>query len=62
MQNFKGSNPNGNKAEVRQSENPWNTGYSVFTWRDNGSGVLLWREKHELSWEAAFTIASDWLK
>ena len=61
MQNFKGSNPNGNKAEIRQSDSPYETGYSVFTWRDDGSGVILWKEKHELTWNEAFCIASEWI-
>jgi len=62
MQNFTGSNPNGNKAKLRQSESPWEKGYSVFTWHDDGTGVIMWREQHEMSWDAAFAVASDWLK
>ena len=62
MQNFTGSNPNGKKAEIRQSESPYETGYSVFTWHDDGSGVILWREQHELVWDSAYNIATDWLK
>lgn len=58
MKNFTGSNPNGYKAEIQTAPD----GFSVFTWRDNGSGVILWREKHNLSWATAFTIATDWIK
>jgi hypothetical protein len=59
--NFTASNPNGNKAQIRKSEEPWDKGYSVFTWKDSGSGVILWREKHELPWDMAFQIATDWV-
>ena len=58
---FRGSNPAGYRAEIRETE----YGYSVFTWHDKGGksgGVILWREKHALTWENAFSIASDWLK
>ena len=61
MQNFTGSNPNGRKAEIRQSESPWGNGYSVFTWHDDGTGVIMCGEQHEMSWDAAFAVASDWL-
>ena len=59
--NFKGSSPNGRKAEIRKSENPYETGFSVFTWHDSGNGVILWRENHEIEWSEAFRIASEWL-
>lgn len=61
MLNFKGYSPSGFKAEIRQSETPYEIGFSVFTWKDDGSGVILWREKHELCWEDAFKIATDWI-
>lgn len=61
MLNLTASNPNGRKAEIRQSEEPYNVGYSVFTWHDCGNGVLLWREKHELTWDNAYTIVMNWL-
>lgn len=61
MLNFTGSTPSGLKAEIRQSESPYDIGYSVFTWRDDGNGVILWREEHELTWEAAYTRALNWL-
>ena len=62
MLNFSGSSPSGFKAQIRKSEDPYEFGFSVFTWKDDGSGVILWREKHELSWEDAYRVASDWLK
>lgn len=61
MLNFTGSNPQGFKAQVRHSEMPYDTGYSVFTWRDDGTGVILWREQHELAWNDAYSIAQEWL-
>ena len=60
--NFKGSNPGGFRAEIRKSSDPYDHGFSVFTWRDDGCGVILWRERHELDWSEALAIASDWLK
>ena len=58
--NFTGSNPDGYKARICQSEDPYETGYSVFTWRDK-NGVHAWREEHELTWDAAFRVAKAWL-
>lgn len=62
---FNGSSPNGNKATIRstnlQDYRKDENGYSVFTWRDDGSGVILWREQHEMAWEDAFKKATDWL-
>lgn len=58
---FRGSNPDGYRAEIRESDG----GYSVFTWYDKGGksgGVILWREKHGLIWPDAFSTASKWLK
>lgn len=55
------------KAEIRvtnsldyRPDSPADT-YSVFTWHDNGEGVILWREAHDLPWFDAFTRATDWL-
>ena len=66
MQNFKGSNPQGRKAEIRSTNSldyrPQDLGFSVFTWRDVGTGVQLWSEKHELTWDDAFATAQNWLK
>ena len=62
MLSFTGSNPKGQKAKVRKSKSPWENGFSVFTWSDNGTGVILWRETHELSWDDAYKTAQDWLK
>ena len=61
--NFKGSAPNGNKAEIRTSSDPYEHGYSVFTWNDNGTerGVIQWRESHGIPWDTAFIIAKTWL-
>lgn len=59
--NYTASNPNGRKAQIRQSTEPWDHGYSVFTWHDDGTGVILWREKHELEWDDAFAIAQQWI-
>lgn len=59
--NYTASNPDGRKCEVRQSENLWDKGYSVFTWLDVGTGVIQWREKHELEWNNAYRIAQEWV-
>jgi len=61
--NFTASAPNGNKCEIRQSSDPYDHGYSVFTWNDNGTnrGVIQWRESHELPWGTAFVIATSWV-
>lgn len=61
MLNFKGSAPLGLKAEVRQSESPYDHGFSVFTWCDDGTSVILWREEHELTWDSAYNRAVNWL-
>ena len=62
MLNFSGSEPSGRKAEIRESEAPYDDGYSVFTWHDDGTGVILWREHHEVKpWIAAYSIAAKWL-
>lgn len=58
--NFSTSAPNGNKAQIRKSADPYEFGYSVFTWNDNGKGVILWREHHELPWNTAYSIATKW--
>lgn len=58
--NFTGSNPHGYKAEIRNSGDPYENGFSVFTWRDV-NGVHAWREKHGLPWGDAFKIAQAWL-
>ena len=57
---FTGSNPYGYKAEIRNSVEPYEKDFSVFTWRDV-NGVHAWREKHELTWTDAFNIAREWL-
>lgn len=54
---FQASNPDGYKAEIRQADD----GFSLFIWRDNGSGVHLWRESHGLTWPDAFSAAINWL-
>ena len=61
--NFTASAPNGNKCEIRKSCEPWDKGYSVFTWNDNETtrGVIQWREFHELPWDTAFIIATSWV-
>jgi len=61
--NFTASTPNGNKCEIRQSSDPYESGYSVFTWNDNGTnrGIIQWRESHELPWDTAFVIATSWV-
>lgn len=61
--NFRGSAPNGNKAKIRKSSDPYEHGYSVFTWNDNGTkrGIIQWRESHEIPWDTAFIIAKSWL-
>ena len=61
--NFTASAPNGNKCEIRQSSDPYESCYSVFTWNDNGTnrGVIQWRESHELPWDTAFVIATSWV-
>ena len=65
MQNFKGSNPAGFKAEIRSTDSidyrKGEKGYSLFTWKDDGSGVYLWREQHEMTWQDAYTKAVEWL-
>ncbi len=62
MLNFSGSEPSGRKAQIRESESPYDQGYSVFTWHDSGNGVMLWREKHEITpWAQAYSIAAKWL-
>lgn len=55
---FSGSDLAGNHAQIRKA----NYGYSVFTWRDIGTGVHLWREQHGLKpFGAAFKLATDYL-
>jgi len=62
MLNFTGSDPSGRKAQIRESESPYDYGYSVFTWHDSGNGVMLWSEKHEVTpWAQAYSIAAQWL-
>ena len=62
MLNFSGSDPSGRKAQIRESESPYNEGFSVFTWHDSGNGIVLWREQHEVTpWIKAFSIATKWL-
>jgi len=56
---FTGSDPSGNYAEIRKARD----GYSVFTWRDNGTGAYQWREQHGLKpFREAFRVATDYLK
>lgn len=53
---FSASNTNGNRAKIQKATN----GYSVFVWRDNGA-VVLWQERHELTWSCAYMSANLWL-
>ena len=61
--NFTASAPNGNRCEIRKSDEPYEKDYSVFTWNDNGTarGVIQWRESHGLPWDTAFLIATSWV-
>lgn len=55
---FTGSDTYGNHAKICKAQD----GYSVFTWRDAGTGVYLWREQHGLKpFGIAFKLATDWL-
>ena len=64
--NFTGSDPSGRRAEIRSTGSidyrTGENGFSVFTWRDDGTGVYLWREFHGEAWPAAYRRAIDWLK
>lgn len=55
---FTGSNPAGYKAEVRKDDCDK---FSLFRWMDDGSGVILWREYHDLPYKDAMQTAFDWL-
>ena len=56
---FSGSDSTGNHASIRKARD----GYSVFTWRDNGTGAYAWREQHGLKpFREAFRVATDYLK
>jgi hypothetical protein len=65
MLHFTGSSPRANvgvssvrrRAQVRSADD----GFSVFLWQDSDIGVSSWQERHGLSWDAAFTVARQWL-
>lgn len=63
--NFTASAPTGRRAEIRSTQSldyrADQTGYSLFTWHDDGNGVILWRERHEMAWPDAYGEALDWL-
>jgi hypothetical protein len=56
MLHFTGSSVR-RRAQVRSADD----GFSVFLWQDSDIGVSSWQEHHGLSWDAAFTVARQWL-